>query len=152
MTRPCLLPLFLLLATHVSAMEPSAAAPSTPNEAAPQQKKYLHPHAVHLNVMAHDFPEFTVEEIMDWPGLIKRLQARPPMLPFDAASEMMLTSLSPGDLNNEDKRVMVTVLNRAMDALAATADGEGGKAGERRWNARKNITDKVRLCEERTTI
>ena len=56
-TWTCLFFLFLFVVTSVSAAVPTIAK----KEAMPQQqKKYLHPHSVHLNVMVHDLPEFKI--------------------------------------------------------------------------------------------
>jgi len=127
----CLLWLFVVLCSPALAVDETATDKGG--------KKYPHPHTVHMSVMELNLPEFTMDDVSDWPKLVQDLKAAPPSLPLSVEVKMMLAGLRPTELSNSDRQVLVRELNKI---LAVWSEAKGGKErtpGELKWVARDRV-------------
>ncbi len=83
-----------------------------------QGKKYPHPHTLHLSVMSQRTPDFSANEIRNWPEFVRSLQGRLQAPPFQALlgpeARMLLGGIKPGALTEDDKTAVVDELNRLL--------------------------------------
>ncbi|OGR01021.1 MAG: hypothetical protein A2505_11035 [Deltaproteobacteria bacterium RIFOXYD12_FULL_55_16] len=136
--RCCLLWLFVALYSPALAVEVAAVeVDETPTDKA--GKKYPHPHTVHMNVMELNVPEFTRDDISDWPKLVQDLKAAPPALPLSVEVRMMLAGLRPTELSNSDRQVLVKELNKILVTWTAAEASKGMKPEEVKWVMRERL-------------
>ncbi len=79
-----------------------------------KKKKYLHPHALHLEAMSQTAADLSMDEIKDWAGFLKSLQGRINILPLNVESRMIMGSFRPDALNSEEKAVVVGEINKLL--------------------------------------
>jgi len=126
--------LFWLLATLYS---PALAADETPTDK--DGKKYPHPHTVHMRVMEQNQPDFTRDDVSDWPEFVRDLRAAPPALPLRTEVRMMLAGLKTGELSRSDQQVLVNELNNIMTLWAAAEAGKGMEPLAMKWRMRDRL-------------
>lgn len=79
-----------------------------------KKKKYPHPHTLHLEVISQKTPDFSIDEIKDWPGFLRLLQTRLSDLPFSIEARMAIKAFKPDALNSDEKTIVVNELNRLL--------------------------------------
>lgn len=79
-----------------------------------KKKKYPHPHALHSEAKSERSTDFSVDEIIDWPGLLRTLQDRLNILPLSPEARMVISGFKPDALNSEDKTVTVNEINKLL--------------------------------------
>ncbi len=125
----------LLLGTALCST--ALAVDETPTDKA--GKKYPHPHTVHMNVMELNLPEFTRDDVSDWPKLVQDLKAAPPALPLSVEARMMLAGLRPMELSNGDRQVLVNELNKILATWTEAEAGKGRPPEELKWVMRDRL-------------
>jgi len=108
-----------------------------------QKKKYPHPHTLHMEITGQRTPEFSIDEIGDWPGFARSLQKKVNALPFSQEGRMAINGLNPDSLSNDDKVMLVNELNRLLTdkTVGARPKGKAGKTEDINWINRGIISD-----------
>lgn len=109
-TRYLSLVTFLLLTAYC--LLPTSAW--SEEQVSKKKKKYPHPHTLHLEVVSQKTPDFSIDEIKDWPGFLRLLQSRLSDLPFSIEARMVIKAFKPDALNSDEKTIVVNELNRLL--------------------------------------
>lgn len=129
--------LFWLFAALCS---PALAVEETPT--AKDGKKYPHPHTIHMRVTERNLPDFTRDDVLDWPGLVQDLKAAPTALPLSVELEMMLAGLNKKmELSNSDRQVLVNELNNILAIWAKAETGKGMRPEDLKWRMRDRLVE-----------
>jgi hypothetical protein len=85
---------------------------------APEEKKYPHPHAVHLHARGGETANLSAGEIDDWPEFVRSLRdtLRAPISEklFRLESRMLLVGIRPGMVTEDAKVSVISELNRQI--------------------------------------
>ncbi|HET8577195.1 MAG TPA: hypothetical protein VFO18_08860 [Methylomirabilota bacterium] len=83
-------------------------------EAPAQKKKFPHPHAVHLDIVEQDAPEFAVEDIASWPEFVRSLRSNLQLLSVRADVQRLVLRARPEAVSADEKAIVVGELNRLL--------------------------------------
>ncbi|OGW22375.1 MAG: hypothetical protein A2077_03100 [Nitrospirae bacterium GWC2_46_6] len=79
-----------------------------------KKKKYPHPHALHLEAMSQTTADLSMNEIKDWPGLMRSIKGKIDILPFSAEARAIIGTFRPDAMNGDEKAVVVGELNKLL--------------------------------------
>ena len=132
MPKVCRGPVYLLIALSLMAL-PGVCGSAWSEEATTKQKKqYPDPHRLHLEARSESSADFSIDEIGDWPGLLRSLQGKGASLQLDRQTKMILGVLKPEGLSGDDKAIVINILNGLLleKSLASRARTLGQPGGE----------------------
>ncbi len=78
-------------------------------------KQVRDPHLVHFEI-GKDIPPigFAVREVKDWPGFVRALQSRLDDLPFSYEMQLLIRSLFPQLIGEDEKKVLLSEINKML--------------------------------------
>ncbi|MBI5212074.1 MAG: hypothetical protein HY957_01715 [Nitrospirae bacterium] len=79
-----------------------------------KKKKYPHPHALHLEAMSQTAADLSMDEIKDWPGLMKSIKGKIDILPLSAEARAIIGAFRPEAMNSDEKSVVVGEINKLL--------------------------------------
>ncbi|MCL4456461.1 MAG: hypothetical protein M1147_02335 [Nitrospirae bacterium] len=79
-----------------------------------KKKKYPHPHALHLEAMSQTTADISMDEIKDWPGLMRSIKGKIDILPLSVEARMIMGSFRPDALNSDEKAVVAGEMNKLL--------------------------------------
>ncbi|MEW6410051.1 MAG: hypothetical protein AB1488_08060 [Nitrospirota bacterium] len=83
-------------------------------EKKPKRKEVPQPHPLHLEVKSQDTGDFSLEEITDWEGFLKSLQAKLHILPLSDETRFLIKSYKPYTLTSDEKSFIVNEINKLL--------------------------------------
>lgn len=95
-----------------------------------KKKEYPHPHTLHMEARSERSTDFVQEDISDWPGLARALNARLKALPFSPEAVIVINNLKPDSLSSDDKAVVTAVMNRLLSDEKFFAQSKAGMTDE----------------------
>jgi hypothetical protein len=93
-------------------------------EKSQQKKKFPHPHAVHLEIVQQSTPEFTIEDIANWPEFLRSFLGKLSLFSVGPEVRRMASLARPEAIAADEKTILVEELNRLLGQPNAGVRGK----------------------------